>query len=299
MDRIGFRAHDFGIFDSIDELGSTIEGFRKESWVHFAIQRCLASPRPWREWDEEYISGVSSSLKRHGVNIAIVGCSINPIHPDEDIRKEEIERYIKAMSLHKAFSCPYIGTETGSANGTKGRYCITTAEESNMDMLFQSLDRMIDAAERYDGYVAIECGAHSHALSTLKRAERCIRRYEDTDRLRFILDPINLIPFQGIEEEDGVSILHPTKEAQRAFYMPVIEIIGPRAAAIHMKDFTLNPENGAKIGSLTAFTGSFDWSGFISEYRKRGNDVPWLLENLRPEILSETMSLMRQSGLDF
>ena len=110
MLRIGYRAHDLGSFESASELGRRLEEIRSTSFIQLALKKVIPSSKPWQEWDEEYISSIASELKSHGVSIAIVGCYINPIHPDPERRKLEVERFEKSLSLTKAFGCRYVAT---------------------------------------------------------------------------------------------------------------------------------------------------------------------------------------------
>ena len=90
MKNIGFRAHDFGTFSSVEDLGKTVSQVRSPSFIQLALGKVIKPSRSWQEWDEEYISGVRDTLASYGVSIAVVGCYINPVHPDGEKRKENI-----------------------------------------------------------------------------------------------------------------------------------------------------------------------------------------------------------------
>ena len=280
MPRIGFRAHDFGSFDSADALGRRVAQTKKPAFIQLALKKVIPSCRPWQEWDEEYISSIASDLKAHGVSIAIVGCYINPIHPDAERRKDEIRRFRKSLSLTGAFGCPIVGTETGTANPSGG-YSIATSEPRNIEIFKESLSQMLDEAEKDDAYVAIEAVARSHSISSAERMRKILDSF-GTRRLKVIFDPINLIPYTGIAEKDGVPLRSPTAEAESSFVRDILDIYGDRIAAIHCKDYILDPSTGLKIGDLPALTGYFRWQAFAGELRSRGIDVPWLLENHDP-----------------
>ena len=286
MLRIGFRAHDFGSFDTADALGKRVAETRNPGLIQLALNKVMPSSRPWQEWDEEYISSITSALKAHGVSVAIVGCYINPIHPDKEERKKEIARFRKSLSLACAFGCPYIGTETGTANPSGG-YSIRTSDPANLEILKESLSQMLEEAEKDNAYVAIEAVSRNHSASSPERMRNIIDSFR-TDRLKVIFDPVNLIPYTGIPEKDGVSLQVPTEEAESRFVREILDIYGDRIVAIHCKDYYLDPETGLKVGDIPALTGVFRWKAFAEELHARSIDVPWLLENHDPRTSKET-----------
>ena len=71
---IGFRAHDFGKFDSVESLASTIETYKKRSQIQLALNKVIPSSPKYSEYTAEYISSVRDTLREHGVSVAIIGC---------------------------------------------------------------------------------------------------------------------------------------------------------------------------------------------------------------------------------
>ena len=291
MLNIGFRAHDFGQFSSVEELGATIESYYPQSVIQLALNKVVPSARKWDEWDEEYISGVRETLSSHGVKIVVVGCYINPIHPDEEKRKSEIRRFIKGLELNRAFGCRVVATETGTVN-PKGGYSIHTSDPKNLEIFYSSLSEMVEAAEKYDAYCTIEAVNHTHTMTSVERMAQMIEKFPSS-HLKVLFDPVNLVPYAGIKEKDGSEREFPSPEAQKAFYSPILDLYGERLVAIHCKDFRLS-EEGAKIWNLPALTGVFDWQGFMSEIKRRGmENVPWSLENMNPLTVRDTVSKLQ------
>lgn len=290
MIRIGFRAHDFGSFSSVEELASRIERDFDKSFIQLALKKVVPSSRPWQEWDEDYIHSVRETLEKHGITIAIVGCYIQPTHPDEEKRKQEIERFKKSLSLNKAFGTKIVATETGTRN-PKGGYSTETADPKYLDLFYSSLSEMVEAAAKYDAWCTIEAVNHQHTMSSPERMARMLEKFP-SENLKVLFDPINLVPYEGIKEADGVPLAHPTKEAMKAFYTPILDLYGDRLVAMHCKDYKLSEDDGHKIGNIPALTGVFDWQGFIEEIKRRGIDVPISLENLDPNTAKETKRIL-------
>ena len=287
MIKVGLRAHDYGSFNSVEELGSRIEKDFKSSFIQLALKKVVPSSKPWQEWDEDYICSIRETLEKHGIRIAIVGAYIQPTHIDEEKRESEIQRFIKALSLNKAFGTKIVATETGTRN-PKGGYSVDTADPKNIEIFYSGLSRMVEAAAKYDAYCTIEAVNHQHTMSSPERMARMLEKFP-SEHLKVLFDPINLVPYEGIKESDGVPLKQPTKEAMKAFYSPILDLYGDRLIAIHCKDYRLDENDGHKIGNIPALTGVFDWKGFAEEIKRRGIDVPWTLENLNPDTVIETV----------
>jgi len=287
---IGFRAHDFGSFSSVEDLASRIEKDFPSSFIQLALKKVIPSSKDWRDWNEDYIAEIRKTLLKHGVKIAIVGCYIQPTHPDEEKRKSEIERFKKSLSLAKAFGTKIVATETGTRN-PNGGYSIETSDPKYIEMFYSGLSEMVESAVKYDAWCTIEAVNHEHTMSSPERMARMLEKFP-SENLKVLFDPINLVPYDGIKEEDGVALYHPTKEAMRRFYTPILDLYGDRLVAIHCKDYKLSELDGHKIGNLPALTGVFDWEGFMKELKRREIDVPISLENLNPATAKETKRIL-------
>ena len=287
---IGFRAHDFGSFNSATELGKAISSIvKRDAKIQLALGKVIPSAKKWSEWDEEYISSIRDDLAVYGVSTAVIGCYINPVHPDKDERKKHIERFKRSLQLNKAFGCPIVGTETGS--WTKDiSYNVETYEEHVFSTLLSSIDEMLTQAIKSDAICAIEPVAYHHTVCSVERMVRVLEKFPDK-HLKVIYDPVNLIPQCGITESDGSARRRPSEEAQRKFYTKALDAFGDRICAIHAKDMVLS-DQGYKIGDRPILTGIFDWNNFFKELEKREINVPVLLENHNPATLNETLSAL-------
>ncbi len=291
MLNLGYRAHDFGSFSSVEALGENIESYFKHSIIQLALKKVVPSSMPWESWDEEYISSVTSTLSSHGVSIAIVGCYINPVHPDKEKRKKEIERFKKSLALHSSFGTKIVATETGTQNPSGG-YSPLTSDPKYLEVFYASLSEMVEEAEKWGAYCTIEAVNHNHTMTSLERMADMLEKFPSKN-LKVLLDPINLVPYTGIKEKDGAELIKPTEEAQRAFYSPILDVYGDRLVAIHCKDYVLS-EEGTKIGDLPALTGVFDWKGFMREMKTRHYDIPWSLENMDPLTVKDTVDRLQK-----
>lgn len=291
MLQIGFRAHDFGTFTTADELAATIETFQKPAGIQLALKKVIPSAKDASEYTPEYIDGIRLALAAHGVHVSVIGCYINPVHPDPEQRDAQLKRFETHLKFNREFGCPVVGTETGSLNPDCS-YHPDTSEPAVFDTFRRSIERLLETAQRYDGIVAIEPVSRQHTICSVPRMARLLELF-DTPHLRVIYDPVNLTPWTGITEQDGSVRKHPTREAQLAFFQEALDAFGDRIVAIHAKDYVLN-DAGWKIGDLPIGTGVMDWKLFAQELQKRNINVPFLLENLNPATLPQTLDYLNQ-----
>ncbi len=286
---IGFRAHDIGKFQTVEELAKTIETYKKESKIQLALNKVIPTSPKYTEYTEDYITGVRDTLKKHGVSVAIVGCYINPVHPDESERNEHLSRFEKSLELNKAFGCPYVATETGSCNPDCS-YNPETSEEKIFTIFLKSVERLLKKAEEHDAYVTLEAVARKNTISSAERMRRVMDTFK-SDHIKVIYDPINLTSWQGIEELDGSVRTTPSHEAVKHKVRHDLDLLAPYIVAIHAKNYVLD-QSGWKIGDRPLMEGVVDWADIFSLLREYKIDVPILLENLKPSTLKETLAYL-------
>lgn len=256
-----------------------------------AFNKSFPAAKKWKEWDDEYISSFLAPMKSHNVSVAVIGCYINPVCPDNDKRENELLRFEKSLALSKAFGSRIIGTETGSPT-LDNSYCAKTSSYENLEVFYKSLDRMLNAAIKYDAICAIEPVSKNHTISSIERAAALLDKFQD-EHLKIIYDPINLLPWIGLTEKDGVQMEVPSDEAVNTFISEALDAFGDKIVAIHLKDFCLD-ENGYKIGNLPSPTGVFKPSILFNQLRRRKIECPILLEDLNPQSVKENLSTLHQ-----
>lgn len=291
MKNIGFRAHDFGSFASAEQLGKAVAAIKTPACIQLAVGKVLKPSRPWQDWDEEYISSITDTLSSFGITVAVTGCYINPVHPDEEERKKNIRRFERSLELNKAFGCRIVGTETGSFTPDIS-YSTETYTDKVFSIFLSSLEQMLDAAVRNDAVCAIEAVSHHHTICSVERMAKVLELFPD-EHLKVIYDPVNLVPVNGIRELDGSYPARPSAQAQRNFYTAALDAFQDRICALHCKDYVLT-EKGFKKGDLPALTGVFDWENFFKELDRRSISVPILLENHNPATLRQTLASLNK-----
>jgi sugar phosphate isomerase/epimerase len=278
MPQIGLRAHDYGKNVTPEELASILAEYRPAS-VQLALAKSFANAPPPGGLSPGYARRVRRALEEQGIAIAVLGCYINPVHPDPAARESQLRRFEEHLRFARDFGCALVGTETGSC-AADCSFHPDTAKLETVDLLCRSLERLIGVAEKCGSIVAIEAVADQHTVSNIEKMEQVLRRLA-SPALRVIYDPVNLIPQAGLSE------------SQEAFFKRAFDTFGDDIAAIHAKDF--RTVNGEKNGALPAGTGNMDYPALLRIIRERKDGVDILLENTGPATGKQAMAFLQQT----
>jgi L-ribulose-5-phosphate 3-epimerase len=274
----GVRAHDFGKLP-IEELGRRV---REKGFT--AIQLALAKSLPGIGTAPGFLSPgfanhVRDALARHGVTIAVLGCYINPIHPDPEIRRRELARFTEHLRFARDFGCSVVATETGSRAPDCSYHPETETEEA-LEEFIGVIRGLVSTAERFGVTVGIEGVAGQHTISTQERMVRVLEAI-DSPNLGVVYDPVNFLPVER------------TVELQEDSIEGAFERFGDRIVTVHAKDFTV--VDGRKKGDLPAGTGLLNWNLLFRLLKKRKPMMHVLLENTTPETMDRTLRFVREA----
>ena len=275
MLQFGLRAHDFGRFPAAI-LAGKIAAYAPAS-VQLALAKALPDISEAPGFlNPDFARRVRDAFSRHDIAIAVLGCYINPVHPDPEIRETQLRRFEEHLSFARDFGCPVVGTETGSANPDSS-YHPGTEKPETFDMLCKSVERLVLDAERRGSIVGIEPVADQHTLSSIEKTHALLERI-DSPALGIIYDPVNLIPQTGL----AVS--------QADFFRMAFDAFGDRIVAVHAKDFRI--ENGKKTGNLPAGSGDLDYFQLFRQLQARKPLVHVLLENVSPSTARAALAFL-------
>lgn len=283
MIQFGLRTHDFGTLP-LDRLAETLARYSPAS-IQLALAKALSdTPSHAGAMSPAYARRVRSAFANRGIAIAVLGCYINPVHPERDKREAALRRFEEHLRFARDFGCAVVGTETGSRNGDSSFHPDTRSEET-FELLCESVARLAHTAERCGSMVGIEPVADKHTVDSIEKTVELIRRVH-SPALGIIWDPVNMIPSAGIESIGFAS--------QEAFFTRALDAFGDRIVVVHAKDFRM--ENGVKSGPIPAGTGELDWKALFSLLQRRKPWIDVLLENTSPETAIETLEFVRKTA---
>ncbi|MFP7295627.1 sugar phosphate isomerase/epimerase family protein [Neobacillus niacini] len=222
---IGIRAHD--IKDPSIENVVNIIAKKGLSSVQLALGKSL---KDINSGLGSLSPGFAQKIKRifdkQDIQIAVLGCYFNMIHPNHDDRRKGMERFKEHLRFARDFGCSIVGTETGNVQAD-----IVYTEENFGEQPFlevvESVRELVEEAERFGVIVGIE-GGINHPIHTPKRMKRLLDLVP-SNNLQVIYDPANFISKDNYLNQERV--------IQEAF-----DLFFDRMVIVHAKDFVIEDE---------------------------------------------------------
>lgn len=285
---LGFRTHDFGRkFASAEEIALTAKSYRENACLHFAPYKVLDdTPNPFTvQWAEQ----TRDALARHGVRVAILGCYINPVHPDPEKLEAELLKFEHGLDVAKALGNVYVATETGSIDPRNIR-CEETWSEANWARFLKIVERLLKKAEDNGVTMLFESVADKNTLDTPERMFRVMDTFKSPN-LQCLFDAVNIMPIQGVDNYES-------------YYDEAVSMLAPYIKAMHLKDFVWTDSNPnypyakgpVKKGMIPIGEGLMPWKTIFGIYKKYNLvDLPMTLENFNPETLSRSLRFVDET----
>jgi sugar phosphate isomerase/epimerase len=272
MLRIGIRAHDFGKLPA-NELASRIAAKGLKA-VQLAVNKGIAGldlkageMTPGLAWE------IGQAFERAGVQIAVLGCYINPANPDAASRAQSLRFFKDHLRCARDFGCAVVGLETGTPTVDYSPHPDTQGEPAFQTML-ASIAELVAEAERFGVTVCIE-GVTAHTVSTPQRMRRVLDTIK-SNNLQVIFDPVNLLSIENYKDQDRI-------------IAESFDLFGDRIAVIHAKDFRI--EDG-KMKQVRAGQGSLNHKLVMSWLAKHKPGISILLEEASEATAEECIAFL-------
>ena len=167
---------------------------------------------------------IGEAFRQHGIQIAVLGCYVNPIHPDPTTRNSLLGLFKEHLRYARDFGTGLVALETGSVNADYSPH-----PENHSETAFQqslaSIAELVEEAERCGVIVGIEA-VTSHVVSTPQVMKRMLETVA-SNNLQVVFDPVNLLSLDNHHQQERV-------------IGDSLELFGDRIAAIHAKDFIID-----------------------------------------------------------
>lgn len=269
---LGIRAHDIEN-ETITDLAQKLAE-RDIHTIQFALKKSI------KEWDISTASlntglakTVANTLKNSQVDIAVLGCYINMIHPDPTEREQALDYFKAHIRLARDFNCSIVGSETGNVHAEMG-YTTDNFTEEAFEKVVESVKLLVEEAERFGVIVGIEGGVN-HPIYSPKMMKRLIDKVK-SNHLQVILDPVNYLTIEN--HQDQTSII------DEAF-----DLFGERIMIIHAKDF-VKQDNQIKV--VPVGHGELDYHYLLKKIKSTKPMIPILLEETKEPHLSKSMQYL-------
>lgn len=303
---LGCRAHDFGRLP-LDELAARIAdaGF---SCLQFAPNKAVAGfePGPDGGIPAAFAARAAAAFASRGLRISVLGCYINPIHPDPDERRRALDRFKAHLRAAQDLGCGIVATETGSLNADCS-FHRGNRDEAPFEELVTSISGLAEEAERRGLTLCVE-GVVRHVAHSPRRLADLVARV-GSPALAFLLDPVNFLDESNYEDRERI--------IGEAF-----SLFGPRIRVLHAKDFLpaaaigddptgdAAPGTRPPAGATPALRivppgrGLLDYPRILARLEEAASAADILIEDLRPSdmpsargYISEVLSALPSAGL--
>lgn len=221
---------------------------------------------------------LADALDRRGLHTAVLGCYINPVHPDEAMRRREVDRFVERLRYAKHLRADMVGTETGRFSADMSVTPATASQEC-WRALLDSFSRIAQAAEALGVTVGVE-GVFDHTVSTPERMAQFLRELR-SPAVEVILDFANLVSPDACGREDQEQL------AERAF-----ALYGDRISVLHLKDCVF--EHGVQK-CVRPGTGVVHWQAPLRWVSREKPRIIGLLEESSPERYAQDCAYFEQS----
>jgi len=275
--KIGIRAHDLGK-QPIEQLAKKIseKGF---SCIQLAPAKALEGFEYYPGClNSETFANIGNNFKRNGISISVLGCYINPVHPDKDERRRELDRFKEHLRFVKDLGCNLVATETGSFNPD-----FTFNPDNHGEMAFslvtESIRELVKEAEKLGVNVGIE-GVAKYTINTPERLKRLIDEI-NSDNLKVVFDPVNYIAINNYRDQD--------KMIKQSF-----ELFGDKIVVLHAKDFDV--QDGI-LKVVPAGKGMLNYDLVIKLLKQANPFVDILLEDIKEPFMEESRKFIEEIWL--
>jgi L-ribulose-5-phosphate 3-epimerase len=276
MMRIGVRAHDFGKLPA-EILAGRIAA-KGLSCVQLALSKAIAGIdlKPG-ELNPGMAFHVGQAFHRHGLQIAVLGCYINPIHPDRETRRVLLGLFKEHLRFARDFGCSLVALETGSVNADYSFHPDNHGEPA-FQMFLASIAALVEEAEKFGVIVGIE-GVATHVVSTPVRM-RTVLDTIGSNHLQVVLDPVNLLTADNYQGQDRLM-----KEA--------FDLYSDRIVVIHAKDFIIEDRT---FKAVRAGQGCLNYKLLLGMIQQRKPYVSVLLEEAGEDTVEECLRFLHNAA---
>ena len=285
---LGFRTHDFGRkFKNAEEIGELASSFRKNACLHFAPYKVLDdAPKPM---NCDWAASVKKDLEKNSVRVAVLGCYINPVHPDPEVLESELAKFENGIEVANSLGTGLVATETGSLDPRNVR-CEDTWSDKNWARFLKIIERLLNKAVKNNVIMAIEAVADKNTVDDPVRMFKVMETFKSPN-LRCLFDAVNIMPIKGVADF-------------YSYYDEAVSMLAPYISAMHLKDFVWADSmpnypfavGPVKKGNIAIGEGLMPWNTIFGIYKKyKVDNVPMTLENFNPQTLKKSLEYIEKT----
>ena len=249
--KIGVRAHDFSK-QSPESLAAEIRKSGFEA-VQLALYKAL-DIRAEEMMRPDTLLRIRKAFEGAGLEISVLGCYVEPGALQESVWQSSMDRFRDHVRIAGKLGAACVATETTHFSGTDGE------RENAYGRVLAFAREMAREAESAGTFIAIE-PVLAHTIHTPEMARRLLDEV-NSDRLRIIFDPVNLLPPGGAEN-------------QKDLWNRCIACFGDKVIAVHIKNGCWQ---GAQYVPQPLDLGVMDFGAIFRWIKAKRPELPLLRE---------------------
>ena len=265
----GVRGHDIKAED-LPELSKKLHEYGISS-VQLVLKK---SCKDFSEgmFSPSFAKKIGKTFDENDVEIAVLGCYINPSNTNEEALKKELNYFVESLKYAKFMNAGVVGLETGFVGDT----CIAenNRTEEAYQHLFKNMSFLRDNAEKLGVVIAVEAVSF-FVINSPERMHRLISEL-DSPNMAVIFDLLNLMTMENYNNQEEI--------ITKAF-----ELLSEKIAVIHLKDFKV--QDGV-IKQCPLGEGLVNIPFLLSTVKKYKPHIPVILEEVREEDLPRSMEYL-------
>lgn len=269
---IGIRAHDLPkqpLNDLVDNLSA-----RHLNAVQLALGKSFDLIPESGFITPGLANHIQKTFISNGLRIAVLGCYVNIIHPDQQERNQALALFKEHLKYAKDFGCSIVGTETGNVH-SEIVYTEDNFTEAAFREMLESVRELVLEAEKFGVIVGIEPGVN-HPLHSAEKVHRLVESIQ-SNNLQIIFDPVNLLTSDNYHDQHNI-------------LSNAINWWGDKVAVIHAKDFII--ENG-RLVFVPLGQGWLDYQLVFDQLIDRKPYIDIIMDEIQEEDIKNSLQFIK------
>ncbi|WP_160725052.1 sugar phosphate isomerase/epimerase family protein [Bacillus sp. USDA818B3_A] len=270
---LGVRGHDFEK-RPLNEL-TRVMADKGLNCVQLVLKKSLDVNSDLGSLSPGYAQHIRKAFSSENIEIAVLGCYFNMIHPDPMERRYGIERFKEHIRYARDFGCSIVASETGNVNAE-----IIYTEENFREEPFQevvtTVRELVEEAEKFGVIVGVEAGVN-HPIYSPKTLRRLLDSVP-SNNLQVVLDPVNFLTIDNYQDQENV-------------FLEALELLGDRIAVLHAKDFIVE---GGRLVTTAVGKGLLNYDFIFPLIKAKKPFIQIIMEETEEPFIEDSLMYLRK-----
>ncbi len=227
-------------------------------------------------------SYIGNTLKENGIEVPVLGCYINTVHPEEDQLEANIKKFKEHLLYAKFLGAHMVGTETCTPH-PENKKVPETRTEANYQKFLSTMKILVAEAEKLGVTIGVE-GVNKETLYS----PELVRRFLDdinSPNVVIIYDIVNLLSVDEVDDING-------------FITKCFDLFGEKIGCIHIKDFVIGKNDDGDLDKIPTPIGEglMNFEFLINIIKERKPYIHALLEESNKDRCKNDLEFLETIG---